>query len=343
VQSDILNAMSSVVSDHFDGKRFFNPHVDTDKSFADMRRWRREARAVPWPARVANEAFPPPPARAPDGAIAATLIGHATFLLQLAGLNILTDPVFSERASPVQWAGPRRVRDPGVALDHLPPIDLVLLSHNHYDHMDLPSLRAITTRWRPPIVTGLGNGRYLARKGIGGAVELDWWQSTTPRAGVSVTYVPAQHWSKRGFFDRRKMLWGGHVIAAPAGRIYFAGDTGYPGHFAEIARRLGRPDLALLPIGAYEPRWFMGAQHMNPDDAVRAHLDLGARLSLAMHFATFHLTDEAIDEPVRALGVALGERGVAADAFRVPRFGEVMMLPAESDQLEAVSPSPSFG
>src|SRR5262249_9155358 len=161
--------------------------------------------------------------------IALTHIGQATFLLQFGGLNILTDPNFSERASPVGWAGPKRVRDPGVALERLPRIDLILLSHNHYDHMDLPSLRRLRYRWNPPLVTGLGNGRYLAGKTLRKCVELDWWESWDPKPGVCVYYVPAQHWSSRGFFSRRRMLWGGHVIQAPAGRVYFAGDTGYPG------------------------------------------------------------------------------------------------------------------
>ncbi len=317
------------VSDHWDGVRFFNPRVDTDKSRAEFRRWRRARSPAPWPARVENEPFPPPPAAVPAGEIAVTFIGQATFLVQVAGLAVITDPIFSARASPLSWIGPRRVRDPGVALDRLPRIDLVLLSHNHYDHMDLPSLGRIAKRWSAPIVTGLGNGRYLARKGIAGAVELDWWEEFELRPGMRITYVPAQHWSKRGLFDRRHMLWGGHVIGAPGARVYFAGDTGYPGHFRDIRDRIGPPDVALLPIGAYEPRWFMGPQHMNPDEAVRAHLELAARVSIAMHFATFQLTDEAIDAPLHALAAAHAEHGVPADAFRVPRFGETLRFAIE--------------
>jgi L-ascorbate metabolism protein UlaG (beta-lactamase superfamily) len=310
------------ISDHFDGRRFFNPAVDTDKSFRDMRRWRRSRMPVPWPEHVENRNFPPPPASVSLDDIAVTYIGQATCLLQFAGFNVLTDPIFSERASPVSWVGPKRVRDPGIAFDRLPRIDCVLLSHNHYDHMDLPSLRRLRDRWAPPIVTGLGNGSYLARKGIGTCIELDWWESCEPRPGMRITYVPAQHWSRRGFFDRRRMLWGGHVVEAPPGRVYFAGDTGYPSHFREIGRRLGPPDIALLPIGAYEPRWFMAAQHMNPDDAVRAHLDLGARLSIAMHFATFHMTDEGMDAPLQALDLARRQRDVSPEAFRVLEFGQ---------------------
>lgn len=311
-------------SDHYDGRKFFNPRIDTDKSLRDLRRWRQSRRPGAWPSRLRNPIFPPPPEVARDE-ISLTFIGHATFLLRFDGMNLLTDPIFSERASPVSWSGPKRVRAPGVAFDNLPEIHFVLISHNHYDHMDLPSLRRLRDRWNPKIVTGLENGRYLARKGLGNCLELDWWEGCEPRPGMRITYVPAQHWSKRGLFDRRRMLWGGHVIDAPAGRVYFAGDTGYPGDFAAIRRRLGPPDIALLPIGAYEPRWFMGPQHMNPDEAVRAHLELEAALSLAMHFATFPLADEAMEAPLAALATARRRHGVPPQDFRVAGFGESVL------------------
>jgi len=240
-------------SDHFDGKRFFNPAIDTDKTLRDFFRMlfgRRSAPASSWPRQVDMPSFPPPPASVSDDDIAVTYIGHATVLLQFPGTNILTDPMFSERSGPLDWLGPRRVRKPGVALENLPPIHVVLLSHNHYDHMDLASLRRLRARWNPPIVTGLGNGAYLARKGVRGSIELDWWQACEPRAGLRITYVPAQHWSGRTPFDRRRTLWGGHVITSGAGQVYFAGDTGYPGHLGEVRHRLGPPDIALLPIGS---------------------------------------------------------------------------------------------
>ncbi len=306
---------------HFDGKRYFNPEVDTGRGLGELLRWRMSRRPEPWPAPAPVVAIPPAPA-VNDGRIVATYIGQATVLIQCAGFNILTDPIFSLRASPLSWLGPKRVRDPGIAFDDLPPIHLVLLSHNHYDHMDLPSLRRLEARWAPAIVTGLGNGAYLARKGIGGAIELDWWQACEVRPGLLVHFVPAQHWSSRFFAGVRTMLWGGHVVETAAGRVYFAGDTGYPAHFAEIRRRLGEPHIALLPIGAYEPRWFMKPQHMNPDDAVRAHLDLGAHLSIAMHFGTFRLSDEGIGEPVQALIEARTRHGVPEERFRVPEFGQ---------------------
>jgi L-ascorbate metabolism protein UlaG (beta-lactamase superfamily) len=221
--------------------------------------------------------------------------------------------------------GPRRVRAPAIALENLPKIDVVLLSHNHYDHMDLPSLRQISDRWNPSIVTGIGNGAYLAAKGVRNVIELDWWERTEPLPGLSVVYVPAQHWSRRRIWDTNRMLWGGHVVEAGGVRTYFAGDTGYPAQFAEIARRHGSPDIALLPIGAYERRWFMAPQHMNPVEAVRAHLDLGAKLSIAIHFATFPLTDEAIDALAEALAAARQQHGVAETSFRVPTFGETIV------------------
>jgi L-ascorbate metabolism protein UlaG (beta-lactamase superfamily) len=307
-------------SDHFDGERFFNPHAPSGKSLQDVQRWRRERRKEPWPRRVEDPPFSAPRRVAPDR-IAATFIGHSTFLVQLGGICVLADPIWSQRCSPVSFAGPRRVRPPGQRLDALPGVDLLLVSHNHYDHMDLPTLRRVRTRWAPPAVTGLGNAQHLAKAGIRSAVELDWWQ-TTQQAGARVTYVPAQHFSSRGLHDRNRCLWGGFVVEAGGATVYFAGDTGYSPHFAEIGRRFPRIDLALLPIGAYEPRWFMRQQHVDPEEAVRAHLDLGVRRSLGMHFGTFQLTDEAIDAPAQALQGARASAGVAEQAFDLLGFGE---------------------
>jgi L-ascorbate metabolism protein UlaG (beta-lactamase superfamily) len=313
------------VSDHFDGYRFYNPGVDIDKSLADLWRMLNSGNRARWPEHVENGVFPPPPRAVSSDEIAVTVINHATVLIQFAGVNVLTDPMYSKRASPVSWAGPKRVRDPGVAFESLPRIDVVVLSHNHYDHMDLPTLRRLRDRWDPLIVVGLGNARYLAGQGLERTTELDWWQSMEVAPSVRLTFVPAQHWSGRGFGDRRRMLWGGHWFDAPAGRVYFAGDSGYPAQFREIRRRLGQPDIALLPIGAYEPRWFMAPQHINPEEAVRTHLDLGARMSIAMHFATFHqLSDEPIDAPVEGLAAARYQHAMPDDVFRVLPFGETL-------------------
>jgi L-ascorbate metabolism protein UlaG (beta-lactamase superfamily) len=307
-------------SDHFNGERFFNPHAPQPKSIEDVRRWRRERQRKQWPEQVEDPPFPPPGRTAPDH-ISATFIGHSTFLVQIGGICVLTDPIWSKRCSPVWFAGPRRVRPPGQRLDALPGVDLLLVTHNHYDHMDLRTLRRVRRRWTPPTATGLGNARHLAKAGIRSAVELDWWQSTD-LAGARVTYVPAQHFSSRTLRDRNCSLWGGFVVEAGGAVVYFAGDSGYCPHFAEIGLRFPRIDLALLPIGAYEPRWFMRQQHVNPEEAVHAHLDLRPRRSLGMHFGTFQLTDEAIDAPVAALRQARADAGVAEADFDVLGFGE---------------------
>ena len=308
------------IPNHFDGERFFNPHARQGKSLEDLRRWRQTRQKQEWPEHVEDPTFPPPGRVAPDR-IAATFIGHSTFLVQVGGVCVLIDPIWSKRCSPVFFAGPRRVRRPGQGLDALPGVNLLLVTHNHYDHMDLPTLRRVRARWAPPVATGLGNARHLAKADIRSAVELDWWQSTE-LAGARVTYLPAQHFSARGLYDRNRCLWGGFVVEAGGAVVYFAGDSGYCPHFAEIGRRFPRIDLALLPIGAYEPRWFMRQQHVDPEEAVRAHLDLGARRSLGMHFGTFQLTEEAIDAPVLALRQARAQAGVAEADFDVLAFGE---------------------
>jgi L-ascorbate metabolism protein UlaG (beta-lactamase superfamily) len=280
-------------------------------------------RAV-WPARIIDAPFAPPGRAGPDQ-IAATFIGQSTFLLQVGGITILTDPIWSQRASPVSFAGPRRVRDAGQRLEALPHVDLLLVSHCHYDHLDLPTLRAVRERWSPVAVTGLCNAPHLAKAGIGDAHELDWWQQIEVR-GARITYVPAQHFSARTPFDRNRALWGGFVIEAGGHAVYFAGDTGYSAHFAEIRQRFPGIDLALLPIGAYEPRRLMSLHHTNPDEAVRAHLDLGAKLSVGMHFGTFQLTDEAIEAPTQALAAARTALHVPEEQFRTLRFGETIVV-----------------
>jgi L-ascorbate metabolism protein UlaG (beta-lactamase superfamily) len=309
------------VTDHFDGTVFRNVTGLAGKSFGDFWRWQRTRRPKAWPRWVDNTAKPALAQALEPGTVALTFVNHITFLLQFAGLNVLTDPVYSERVSPFQSAGPRRVRAPGIAFEALPRIDLVLLSHNHYDHLDLATLRRLATVHAPRVVTGLGNAPFLRQHGIADVVELDWWQ-TAAAGSAEVTFTPAQHWSGRGIRGRNRTLWGAFVLRHGPLQLYFAGDTGYGAHFAEIRRRHGVVDVALLPIGAYEPRWFMREQHMDPDDAVRAHLDLDARTSIATHFGCFQLTDEAIDDPVRELAAARATRGVTPDRFQVLEVGE---------------------
>lgn len=250
----------------------------------------------------------------------ATWLGHATVLVQLDHVTVLTDPIWSERASPVDWLGPRRLVEPPLALEALPPLDAVVVSHNHYDHLDLATLARLAGRGTRFLVP-LGNGELLRRAGIGPVEELDWWQSVTVR-GVTVTCVPARHWSQRGLGDTNRALWAGWVVAGPTRRFYFAGDTGYQRAFAEIAARLGPLDLAALPIGAYEPAAMMRSVHMNPEEAVRATVDLGARRALGIHWGTFDLTDEPIDEPPRRFLVAGQRAGLDADRLWVLAPGE---------------------
>ncbi len=310
------------VSDHFDGRRFLNPSGNNPRGLRALLRWQLGRRQPPWPAQVEVTARPELPAALGPGECAVTFVNHVTFLLQFQGLNILTDPVWSERVSPVAFAGPKRVHAPGVPFADLPRIDLVLVSHNHYDHMDVDTLRRLHAAHRPVVVTTLGNRPFLAREGVPDAVELDWWQAHEPRPGVKVTITPAQHFAARGLTDRFQTLWGGYAIETPAGRLWFAGDSGYFDGFKEIGRRLGPFDLAFIPIGAYEPRWFMEPVHCTPAEALRIHRDVRARRSLAMHFGCFPLADDGIDQPVRDLEAARPASGVGAEEFAVPVVGE---------------------
>ncbi len=272
---------------------------------------------------------------------AATWIGHATVLAQFGGLNVLTDPIFSERASPLSFIGPRRHQPPGLALGELPHIDLVLISHNHYDHLDLPSVRALQAQaGGPPLfVVPLGVKPLLAGQGLTRVVELDWWQSTvltTPRGHAEIVMTPVQHWSSRSLTDRMKTLWGGFAVFTPQFHFFHAGDTAYSKDFADIQRYFserqsplngGGFDLALLPIGAYAPRWFMQAQHVAPAEAVRIHTDLGAKRSLGIHWGTFELTDESLDEPPQRLADARRHQPLADDDFFVLALGATRKLP----------------
>jgi len=326
---------------HRDGG-FQNSDGDFEpRSLADVIRWKLNAARNGLPKRPIE----PIPTQAPDldfiraniGAVqapAVTWIGHATVLAQLGGLNLLTDPIFSERASPFSFAGPKREQPPGVALQDLPEIDVVLVSHNHYDHLDLPSCRTLAERpgGGPLFVVPLGLKAWFQARGIANVVELDWWQSHAV-GGVEIFLVPAQHWSARGINDRMKTLWGGFAVFAPDCQLFFAGDTGYSRDFAEIKARFaerqqgGGFDIALIPIGAYEPRWFMKEQHVNVEEALKIHADLGAKRSLGVHWGTFELTDEALDEPPRQLVQQRAALGMGEDEFFALAVGETRRIP----------------
>lgn len=305
--------------------RFRNPDGGAaGQKLIHVARMLLEGKGTTWPAAVIDPAQPPPPRDIPPGHAGFTFIGHATFLIRLDdGTTILTDPIFSERCSPVSWYGPRRVRPPATALDALPRIDAVLISHGHYDHLDLPSLRALHARWQPHIVTGLGHAELLAKSGIPGAVELNWGEAATLPSGHRATYLPMRHFSARGIRDRARSLWGGFAVeAASGGRFIFVGDTAAGGHLDVIGAAFGGFGAALIPIGAYEPHWFMQAVHMTPEQALEAQGQLRARTAIGMHFGTFKLTQEAIDEPILRLLAARGGQD-----FRVPGFGESFLLP----------------
>jgi L-ascorbate metabolism protein UlaG (beta-lactamase superfamily) len=286
-------------------------------------RWFITRRPPRWPREVSNPIWPKPVERVTGNVIRATLIGHATVLLQVAGLNILTDPVWSQRVSPLSWIGPRRVRAPAIAFDDLPKIDAVLLSHSHYDHLDRPTLAALHRRDRPLVLTGLGVGRIVPAEPV---IERDWWQSHDLGGGVTATYVPAQHFSARSPFDRNHTLWGGFVLETPAGTIYFTGDTGGGPHIAAIAERFGPMTLSLIAIGAYLPRWFMAPVHMSPEEAFAASETLRSRVTLPIHFDTFRLADDAYGEAVRILteNIEASRAGGNRPGFRVPQFGEAV-------------------
>ncbi|WP_426957551.1 MBL fold metallo-hydrolase [Muricoccus radiodurans] len=285
-----------------------------------------EGSGAPWPPHIDD---PPetPPSDPPAGHAAITFVGHATFLIRIAGgPTLLTDPIWSDRCSPLPW-GFRRARAPGLRLGTLPPLDAVLVSHNHYDHLDRPTLRRLAAR-QPAglrIVTGLGNARLLPGSGLA-SEELDWWQDAT-LPGATVTYLPMRHASARTPFDRARALWGGFAIRTPAGTILFTGDTAYGPHLREIGDALGPSAIGLIPIGAYEPRWFMSQVHMNPEEALRARDDLRVHTAVAMHFGTFKLTQEGIDAPARDLAAHRAAAGLPPARFIVPRFGETLIIP----------------
>lgn len=275
-----------------------------------------------------------------------TWIGHATVLAQFAGLNVITDPHFSERASPVSFLGPRRAQPPGLQPAQLPHIDIVLISHNHYDHLDEASVLALQAQagGAPLFLVPLGLKPWFAALGITRVEAMDWWQAhqaAAPAGPVTIVFTPAQHWSGRTLADRMATLWGGFAVLAPDLHFFYSGDTGYSPDFRDIRahfadrQRDGGFDIALIPVGAYEPRWFMREQHVNPAEAVQIHRDLGARRSLGVHWGTFNLTDEALDEPPRALARAREQAGLGADDFFVLAVGETRRLPPRAPRVVA--------
>jgi L-ascorbate metabolism protein UlaG (beta-lactamase superfamily) len=319
-------------SDHFDGERFFDAEAAPPRSLRDLLRWflqrRLRGTKATWPDWAPCPYADTPPARVDGDKVRLCFVGHASWLIQTAGLNILVDPVWSMRASPFSFAGPKRHNDPGVAFEKLPDIDVVLVSHGHYDHLDVATLSRLAAAHRPRIITPLGNDTIMRNHDAAIAAEGFDWDVRVNLGAAAVTLVPTSHWSARNLSDRNMSLWASFVIDAPCGKIYVVGDSGYgEGRLFRRAReRHGPFKLAILPIGAYEPRWFMRDQHMNPAEAVQAYGDCGAELVLAHHYGTFQLTDEAIDAPLVALADALKAAGIPAERFRALRPGEVVQL-----------------
>jgi L-ascorbate metabolism protein UlaG (beta-lactamase superfamily) len=314
------------VSDHFDGKRFINPGGVKPLGFKDMLKWFRNRERGTWK-EVLDSGIDPPPIESVDGdSILVTFVNHSTFLIQTQGLNILTDPIWSDRASPVAFSGPKRMRPPGIQFEELPPIDVVLLTHNHYDHLDIKTMKMLSSKFDPEIYCPLGVGKYLEKNGIGKITEMDWWEEIKIDSTLSLLCTPAQHFSGRGMFDRDRTLWSGFALLTEKGSIYYSGDTGYGDFFNEIAERISPVRLSFLPIGAFKPAWFMSSIHTSPEDAVKIHRILNSPKSIGMHFGTFPLADDGMEDPPIYLKAALEKNAIPEEEFIAPQEGVVVRL-----------------
>ncbi len=303
---------------------FENPESQHGEA-VDFLKWIFNRKREAWPKWVESE--PGAVAAASGNEIQVTFVNHSTFLIQVDGMNILTDPIWSDRAGPLSFLGVKRVRSPGLKFEALPAIDCVLVSHNHYDHMDIPTLKALERKFSPLFVVGLGNRKFLENHGLSSVEELDWWDKIYLPGGRNIYFVPAQHFSGRSPWGWNRSLWGGFVIESMSGKIYFAGDTGFGKFFYQIHEKFPEIDIALLPIGAYEPKWFMSPVHLGPEDAVRAHLILKPELSVGIHIGTFRLSDEGINTPAQQLEQALREHGIDPKEFIALDFGETVSVP----------------
>jgi L-ascorbate metabolism protein UlaG (beta-lactamase superfamily) len=319
------------VTDHFNGKTFFTPGAEQPRGLSDVIRWQlNHDISEPWPV-YHNDAV----GNVPDARVVAstdstrpspvrvTYVNHSTVLLQFDGLNVLTDPIYENRVSPFSFVGPARNCPPGIRFDDLPKIDVLLLSHNHWDHLEIGTVKKLAVRDKPRIICPLGVKAFLDQEGIANVTEMDWHQAVPISERTTVHCVPAQHFSGRGMFDRDATLWAGYVVDNKAvGKLYFAGDSGYGPHFKAIGKQFGPLRLALIPIGAYKPNWFMSPVHVNPAEAVQIHQDVSSGQSVAIHFGTFPLADDGEGEPVTDLKKALESKNIDFDRFRALKNGE---------------------
>jgi len=310
------------ISDHFNGQQFY--YKEYLHSFRDMLKWALEMKVVKWPKWINDPPQPKPEADVQEGEIKVTYINHATLLIQLDGINILTDPIWAKRSGPWGKIGPKRVRAPGVRIEDLPRIDAILITHDHYDHLDYKTLHTLSQKHQPQVFVGLGVKTLLKAKRFRHVVEMDWWQTYwVPSSPIQITFVPARHYSGRTMVGNNRTLWGGFVIQGTGGNIYYAGDTGYDELFYKIKEKFGKFRLTLLPIGSYEKRWYMKTQHMNPQDAVKVHSLLESKQSIAYHYATFaEHPEQTIDAHEKDLAAALRKSGIADSEFWVLAFGE---------------------
>ncbi len=323
-----------IISDHFDGKSFYNPkekNIDQKRSFFsyffNKFKYEKQFGKVKWQDKLISIEQNKPLQKINDKSIHLTYVGHSTFLLQLEGLNILTDPIFSNRASPFTFLGPKRAIITGINFNDLPKIDIVLISHSHYDHMDLPTIVKLQKHSQPKFITGLGNCFFLnkIRKMNLDCVELDWHEKFSSSQNFNIHFLPALHWSKRMMLGRNASLWGAFAIESKIGNIYFAGDTGYDLHFSDAKKQFKQFKLALLPIGAYKPQDFMLKYHLSPSQAVKAHFDLNSKKSIAMHYQTFKLSSENFDDPVIDLENEKKLKKISAD-FITLKVGKKLIL-----------------
>ena len=307
---------SGPASDHFDGKKFRSPGNARAKGLGSVFKWMFTRKRIKWV--FVDPPFGEKPAGKIENGFRITFVNHSTFLIQVDGLNILTDPIWDDRASPFSWAGPKRMQPPGINFDDLPKIDIVLLSHNHYDHLSLATLKMLHKKFQPKIFTSLGVKAFLDKKKLGSSVEMDWWDEQLINENLNLVCVPAQHFSGRGMFDRDATLWSGFVIKRKEGNIYFLADTGYNDSiFKEIGRRLAPIKVSIIPIGAYKPEWFMSPIHTSPEESVRIHVELKSEKSIASHFGTFPLGDDREEDSINDLNEAIKKFNLNVDEFIV--------------------------